>query len=222
MSTQISKKLGEYLYVPTRELFSWWYKPDSKFTIVGTYPKDEENVLIVSNHRRFIDAWLISSLLSHQRISWCTKVQIHEPAFYHALLSQFESRLARVLGNLIAKQVVSTIASLCIHVMDNCDTFVVDPENLMNPINGNVLSSARSKREAGKWLGIFPEGGVKTPRGQAKFAGMLMLVRTFKLDVHQVYVDYKHMTITFFPPIPSRETHKNLSLIESRLYGEEA
>ena len=220
MSTMATKKRGEYLYVPTRELFSWWYKPDRAFTVVGTGPKDAKNVLIVSNHQRFIDAWLISSLLSHQRISWCTKIQIHEPNFYHALASDIENKLARVIGSQGAKLAISVATSLAIHVMNHCDTIIMDPENIKNPLNRSVVKNAQTKFLAGKWIGIFPEGGINTPKGEAKFGGMLMLARKFNLDMYQVYLDYEQSKITFYEPIPSREVPAQLSLIESRLYGE--
>jgi 1-acyl-sn-glycerol-3-phosphate acyltransferase len=216
-----SGRKGSYCYPITRELFSWYFKPDTTYSINGAPPaKGSKNVLLVSNHTSFIDAWLLSSVLSHHRISWCTKVQIHESDFYHSLLLVYERRLAGVVGRYVAKQVVRLATLVAIHVMNHCDTIIVDPENPSNPINRSLLSSAREKLQQGKWLGIFPEGGITSIRGEAKLSGMVALSQRLKLNVHQIYVNHSQKEITFYQPLHHSVMLSHLSLIESRLYSD--
>ena len=218
---QTNLQLGSYLYLPAARsftLFRWFagyriYNREYLATI-----KNHGTWLVVANHTSGIDSFLISSLFS-QRICWVTNITIHQREYFTEKIDHSLPWLPCRLRLLLA--------SFCAHVIQNCDTVLVD--RTQPKVSLRALGKAASDLRAGKLVGIFPEGGIrhKLTKPSLTIPTLLLHQVPSVSGIVQIHVCHQKREITIYSPMSRDEildkkrlTGSAQQLIISRLQGE--
>ena len=165
-------------------------------------------IIVVANHTSTWDSFIISSLVG-TRISWVTDIGIHQSDYFVSKLSRTDWWLPGW-----AKKTISEVAA---YIIRNCDTIPIDRN--ARPFNSCQLNSEGIRKairnlNAGKAVGVFPEGGVTQKLHKPSLYIPTLLMRDVESvrGVLQIYISHKNRTITVFP------LEERSGLINSKCY----
>lgn len=218
-TSHASMRLGSYLYLPVACLFTLVrkilrYKLRGQENLCAAYTA--QPFLVVANHTRAIDSYIISSLL-RVRVSWIADLGIHQSSYFITRLSERRERyphIHRYIPVALQRLIIRVLSEGAAYTVRKCDTVLIDRSARpfhSSLLNKTALTKAQSDLASGKSVGVFPEGGIKNKLPEPSFFIPLVLIRrqSTTTGILQIHICHQRRLITVYPLLSRDELIKN-------------